>query len=882
MAARRKARRAIAAIGVAALLVGTQSSAGRGQQVSRLPVSSLAPIEVVASRIGAPLGVAVDDTGTILISDPAAGTVSEIGSSGQPIERLTGLLGPAGLAFDGQGDLLVAEERAGRVLRRDTAGVVSTWAAGLEAPRWLVPAAGGLAYVSARGIRADRSGSASTPGLVVRVSPGGSVWPVADGFVGLEGLALVRDGGLVLGLRRLLSELDPRGTRLALLPVRPGGGFGWPVGLMDGGGPEPIGVAVDRLGAFVMSAAPHGSGDEDDDDGGEGMVLKRLPAGEVVTLASGLSAPKGIALEAGGHLLVAERGRGRLLRLRAPAPPSITAPAFTSDPSVRLRGTAAPGSRVDVFADAQLSTLVSSVLADASTGAFALDAPLSANVSNRRWVTATAANGRGLTSEPGTVVVVHDDRQPSVSLETPGPDSFVGPAAELRARAEDDGSGVASVAFRFDGDLVSEAAPSGPATAVVAAAILDSQSKAEGSHTIAVVATDRAGNSAATMRSIRIDRTPPDTRIVSGPVGQVAGTSATFVVSATDAQSPVFDYSWRLDGGEWTPFGAGTVIVLNGLAPGSHQFSVKARDLAGLEDLSPAIQTFRLGGLTVTILEPATGAPIADRSVWLRGTVANAAGTVAVMVVLPDEVRAALMVEAIPAPVSADTFALEVPVSRAGSSIVVVARDESGAVASASVMVAPSASPVSPARRFEVAPSAGFAPLTVEVGTADSAASRIDLDLESDGAVEFSGPTLAGQTFLYLQPGIYVPTFREVTPTGEVLESRALVEVYDRGDLAARLQEVWRGFKDALIAGEIERALSFVHSERRMRWRESFGQLPPDAFAATGSVFTEIVLTGVGRGSAECEMMREVDGLLYSYPVTFQFDADGWWRLWQF
>jgi hypothetical protein len=29
-------------------------------------------------------------------------------------------------------------------------------------------------------------------------------------------------------------------------------------------------------------------------------------------------------------------------------------------------------------------------------------------------------------------------------------------------------------------------------------------------------------------------------------------------------------------------------------------------------------------------------------------------------------------------------------------------------------------------------------------------------------------------------------------------------------------------------------------------------------------------------------MMRAVDGLMYSFPVTFAIDSDGRWRLWQF
>jgi hypothetical protein len=29
-------------------------------------------------------------------------------------------------------------------------------------------------------------------------------------------------------------------------------------------------------------------------------------------------------------------------------------------------------------------------------------------------------------------------------------------------------------------------------------------------------------------------------------------------------------------------------------------------------------------------------------------------------------------------------------------------------------------------------------------------------------------------------------------------------------------------------------------------------------------------------------MMRDVDRLLYSFPISFEIDVDGGWRLWQF
>ena len=77
-------------------------------------------------------------------------------------------------------------------------------------------------------------------------------------------------------------------------------------------------------------------------------------------------------------------------------------------------------------------------------------------------------------------------------------------------------------------------------------------------------------------------------------------------------------------------------------------------------------------------------------------------------------------------------------------------------------------------------------------------------------------------------------------------------------------------------------AASFVHSDRRVMWEEYFRQFTPALFAATDAVFADVTLLEVGTGRAECEMMREVAGVLYSFPISFLIDADGGWRLWQF
>ena len=192
-------------------------------------------------------------------------------------------------------------------------------------------------------------------------------------------------------------------------------------------------------------------------------------------------------------------------------------------------------------------------------------------------------------------------------------------------------------------------------------------------------------------------------------------------------------------------------------------------------------------------------------------------------------------------------------------------------------------SPLSGSIRFEVFPAAGLAPLTTRFATGPFAAGSVySLDLDSDGTIDYEGDTLTDQVFVYARPGIHVAMLRVMSADGQQLAAQISVEVRDQAALEARLRAVWGAFRVALSAGDAAGAASFVHSDRRATWEEYFRQFTPDLFAATDTVFADVTLLEVGTGRAECEMMREVDGLLYSFPISFLIDVDGGWRLWQF
>ena len=100
---------------------------------------------------------------------------------------------------------------------------------------------------------------------------------------------------------------------------------------------------------------------------------------------------------------------------------------------------------------------------------------------------------------------------------------------------------------------------------------------ADGGHTVAVRATDAAGNvGPAATRSWTVDTTAPTTTITAGPEGTVTSAGASFSFTADETAGT---FECRLDGAAFGPCSSPTSY--DGLSDGDHSFDVRAADVAG-------------------------------------------------------------------------------------------------------------------------------------------------------------------------------------------------------------------------------------------------------------------------------------------------------------
>ena len=113
----------------------------------------------------------------------------------------------------------------------------------------------------------------------------------------------------------------------------------------------------------------------------------------------------------------------------------------------------------------------------------------------------------------------------------------------------------------------------------------------EGRHTIAVKATDRAGNSQQSPASFSwtIDTTPPDTAIAGKPNILSNSASAGFIFSSSEPQST---FQCGFDGSDYASCTSPQSYA--SLSEGPHTFAVKAIDASGNPDSTPATYSWSI------------------------------------------------------------------------------------------------------------------------------------------------------------------------------------------------------------------------------------------------------------------------------------------------
>jgi Tol biopolymer transport system component len=180
----------------------------------------------------------------------------------------------------------------------------------------------------------------------------------------------------------------------------------------------------------------------------------------------------------------------------------------------------------------------------------------------------------------------------------PGPDNKY-PGQELDPAWSPDGT---KIAFEHNGNVP------GSAYGIYMA-------NADGSSTEAVQLTSKAGEVDPDWQQ---DSISPQTTITSGPLSITNSTSARFSLASSDVGST---FECSLDGAAYTV--CSSPKSYTNLKNGKHTFRVKATDVAGNVDATPAVRTWTVDTIkpAITNVRPVPGSAIRDRTPTISATV---------------------------------------------------------------------------------------------------------------------------------------------------------------------------------------------------------------------------------------------------------------------
>jgi len=312
----------LASSGGAVIAAGGISGTGVAPMVT-FPGSTR--VNTLGSGVSLPLGVAVDGSGNIFVSDSGNSAVKEFLAAGGYTTVNTvgsGFVHPVDIAVDGSGNVFVADNYAccgvkeivavgGVVSGASTVNVVGS---GFHNPSGVAVDAAGNVFVSdtnnelVKEIVAGTGGAASgtvTSASTIKTLPGSYYIPA--------GLAVDGSGNLFVAddYNNAVKEILAAGNYTTVDTI--GSGFN-----------HPSDVAVDASGNVYVSDSNNNSVKEILAGTGGAASGTVTSSSTVITLNSGFSLPNGVALDSNGNIVVADQGNNAVKQIDLSDAPSLS------------------------------------------------------------------------------------------------------------------------------------------------------------------------------------------------------------------------------------------------------------------------------------------------------------------------------------------------------------------------------------------------------------------------------------------------------------------------------------------------------------------------------------------------------------------------------
>jgi sugar lactone lactonase YvrE len=609
-----------------------------GSCLGAAAVPTVSNLPAIGGRISTPVRIAVDQQGNLLVSDPRAGGILKLSSSGRYLATIGAVKAPQGIALSAAGDIVVGEGSAVSILASD-----GTLKFQLGSGKGQFKMANGIAIDPAGNIYVADSldncvqvfSATGTPVNIAAAAPGkptnsfGSFGTGNGQLSQPTGIAFERGSGRLAVADTLNGRIQFFGT-----DGTPGGWIGSKgLGSVKFGSPQGVTFSYTPTGTVMYVADTFQSNVQAIDL--EGQNLLRV-IGSYGTGNGKLVAPTDVAFDGfdsrNNRLLVAN-GFGNLTlfgidnaaaanQTGGPALSIDTLPLVTNLTSLTLSGTVAQGATLKIVVSS--SATIGAVTRTGADGWSATVTGLTAG-NNIFTVTATDAAGKTSSATVNAFVIA----APAGTVITPLsvdalPSTTSAPLHTLRGTVQ------AGSTVRVNGNSASVTGGNWSYQATLT----------QGVNSFLIQASNPSFSDATTSISLTLDSVPPTLNLSMLPTGS-STSSRLLTISGTVADSSPTTVSILVNGqaAALTPASNGGFSAAVLLAPGANTIGVQAVDAAGnassavtstlsFTPLGPSVGFTTPDGLTVSSgTLTLSGTASAGSSVTVGGAAATLSGS---------------------------------------------------------------------------------------------------------------------------------------------------------------------------------------------------------------------------------------------------------------
>jgi hypothetical protein len=159
--------------------------------------------------------------------------------------------------------------------------------------------------------------------------------------------------------------------------------------------------------------------------------------------------------------------------------------------------------------------------------------------------------------------------------------------------------------------------------------------------------------------------------------------------------------------------------------------------------------------------------------------------------------------------------------------------------------------------------------------------SQVDIDFDGDGVVNvtsyWSMPDSSLLTYTY-DEGVYTANVTIYSRQGASYTEDVFIVVQDPAQLDSLFEFIWQGMNSALLSGNVEESLLYIHPDSHYLYEPLFNALLPH-MSEINSGFSDISRLSHGNSVSSYLILKVVDNNAKTHIINYRRDSDAVWKI---